>query len=229
MKLRISVLMAILILLSGCANSKLTKEAFNKPKTLAVVTVMGNVTGLATTAEQDKKLLSNVVDVTFKELNKSRHVKLVSPSTVLANKSYKSIKDEGPKMTIDIAPGYKRFDPKKESSNLKEMAKALRVDGFLAISASYGTAKSGMTLGLGGLPLPLSAGKTKATATYVVSAFDAKGEVFWQDLVQVESDEGVATVMGIGNTQALQPKLIDLTQAASRETIARLDKNLSSK
>lgn len=222
--------MAVLILLSGCANSKLKKEAFDKPKTLAVVTVMGNVTGLATTADQDKALLSNVVDVTFKELNKSRHIKLVSPAKVLASQQYKSIKDQGSHKTIDVAPGYKRFDPRKERSNLKKMANDLKLDGFLVITASYGTTKSGMTISaFSKLPLPITAGKTKAQATYMVYAYDSQGEVFWQDLVLVESDEGVATVMGISNTQALQPKLIDLTQMASRKTVARLDKNLSGK
>lgn len=230
MKLRLTAALAILVLLSGCANSKLKKEAFNKPKTLAVVSIMGNVTGLATTDAQDKLLLSNVVEVTFKELNKSRHIKLVAPSSVLSSKPYKAIKDEGAKMTLDIAPGYKRFEPKKETGNLKEMARALKLDGFVVITASYGTTKSGMTVsGLGGLPLPLTAGNTKATASYMVYAYDAKGEVFWQDLVHVESEEGVTTVMGVGNTQALQPKLIDLTQAACRQTVARLDKNLSGK
>lgn len=221
---------AVALAASGCAGLQVDNKAFARPRTLALVTVMGTVSGLATTDAEEKQLLANLVTVSTTEINKSRHVKLAPESAVLSSRAYKSIKDLGPILSTDLAPGYKRFDIDEEKTNLKALARELRVDGFLIVSASYGTKSSGV--GIGGIlpvPIPVSAGKAYAHVTYIVSAVDVNGNTLWRDQVQLDSEEGVTTVMGVGQYKALYPTLTDLVRAASRQAVGNLNTQLAAR
>jgi hypothetical protein len=55
---------------------------------------------------------------------------------------------------------------------------------------------------------------------------NSANEVIWRDLVEVTSKDSVGKIMGIGNTAALHPKLIDISQEAVRTLMANLDEKL---
>lgn len=220
----------LVVALTGCATTSFDKSAFKQPKRLAMVSVVGVVEGLATSDNEDAELLGGVVAASLNELERSPNMKLVPESAVLGSKAYKAIKDEGPGMFQDMARGYKRFDPKRETANLKQLAKELQVDGFVGVMVQYGTAKSGMAVsGFIPSPIPVSVGRVKAKVLYSVYAFDANGNIFWRDMTELTSDDGITTAMGIGQYKALHPKLTTLTRAACRQVVTRLDEKVAAK
>jgi hypothetical protein len=221
------LLIATVFMVVGCATFKVNQAAFAKPRTLALVTVSGAVSGLATSNAEDIELLKQTVVVSFNELNRSRHIKLAREKAVLSSKAYKAIKDNGPAMMTDLAPGYKRFSIEDEKANLLALSKELKVDGFLIVTVAYGRAQS--SFGIGGIlpvPIPVTAGSARASVVYYLNAFDVNGDELWQDQIKMESEESVTTVMGVGRYGALHSKLIDLGKAASRQAVQNLQERL---
>jgi hypothetical protein len=229
-KVRLAAALFVVFALAGCASSTLKTESFKKPKTLALVSVVGVVEGLATSQAEDEQLLNGLVNVSLNELERSRHLKLVPEAAVKNSRAFKAIKDDGPGMFQDVAKGYKRFDPKAETANLKALARELKVDGFVGVIAHYGTAKSGVAVGgFLPVPVPVSVGRVKAKVLYSVYAFDASGEIFWQDMVELTSEDGIGTAMGLGQYKALHPKLVTVTKAACKQVVTKLDEQLAAK
>jgi hypothetical protein len=220
----------MLFMLAGCATSKLQTDAFKRPKTLALVSVVGVIEGLATSGAEDDQLMAGLVSVSMNELERSRHLRLIPEASVKGSKGFKAIKDQGPGMFQDVAKGYKRFEPKEETVHLKQLAKEVKADGFVGVMVHYGTAKKGLAIGgLLPVPVPVSVGQVKAKVMYTVYAFDAAGEIFWQDTVELTSEDGVATAMGVGQYKALHPKLVTLTKAACKQVVTKLDEQLAAK
>ncbi len=228
---RSAVLLLAVSLATGCASFRANEEFFARSRPLfAMVTAQAAVSGLATNDREDKELAAQLAAISVRELGKSRRFRLAPESAVLSSRPYNAIKDTGPMFTGDLAPGYKGFSITDEQKNIRALAKELKAKGFLVVSASYNAKKSGLAIG-GLLPVPiaLSAGSVTASVTYMVVVYDVNGDVLWQDSVEIESDDGVTVVMGVGNYKALHPKLIDLAKAASRQVLANLDTNLARK
>lgn len=215
----------------GCASFRANHEFFARSRPLlAMVTVQAHVSGLATSDTEDKELASQLATVSVKELGKSRRFRLAPENAVLSSRSYKAIANKGPMFMGDLAPGYKGFSVTDERANMRVLAKELKASGFIVVSASYNAKKSGFAIGgLLPVPIPLSAGSVTASVTYVIVVYDVNGEVLWQDTAELDSEDSVGTVMGVGNYKALYPKLTDLAKAASRQVLANLDTNLARK
>lgn len=216
--------------LAACASSQLNTSAFAKPRTLALVSVSATVSGLATGAAQDRAIAADLARVSFNEIGHSRHIRLVPEATVLRSRTYKAIKDEGPTFMGVLAPGYKRFTVEDEKVHLQALAKELRVDGFLFVMGGFTKKDSGIGIGgLGGIPIPLTAGRSHPHAFYSVVAYDVNGDVLWQDQVEKTSDEAITTVMGVGAYKSLIPKFTDLMKTASRELVSKLDTQVAAR
>jgi len=217
------LIVALMMLVTGCAGINVKKEAFAKPRTLAIVTVGGSVHGIFTSGEEDVKILAESVPVCINELAKSRNFKLLPAKSVLTSKAYAAFKNDGPMMLSLLASGYKRFTPEDEKLNLKALAKETHADGFLILN--FGYAKSESSLVLMGVPL----GSVKPALSYVVMAVNAEGEVIWNDLVTINGEEGIHTVMGIGGYSSLIPKLNALTRTACQQTVKNLADQIAAK
>ncbi len=216
--------------LAACASTQINTSAFAKPRTLALVSVSATVSGLATGAAQDRAIAADLARVSFNEIGHSPHIRLVPEAAVLRSKTYKAIKDEGPTFMGVLAPGYKRFAVEDEKAHLQGLAKELRVDGFLFVQGGFTKKDSGIGIGgLGGIPIPLTAGRSHPHAFYSVVAYDVNGEVLWQDQVEKTSDEAITTVMGVGAYKSLIPKFTDLMKTASRELVSKLDTQVAAK
>lgn len=227
---RLLVVTAIALALTACATSQVTRSAFSKPRTLALVTVSASVSGLATSEAEDKGIAKGLVRVTMNEIGRSPHIRLAPEAKVLSSKAYKALKDKGPPMMSVLAPGYKRVDVDEEKANIRALAKEINVDGVLIVMGAFGKKASG--IGIGGLlnaPIPITAGKAYASATYVVVAYDANGNVIWQDQAERSSENGIVTVMGVGRYNSLIPELTDLAKSASRDLVAKLRTQIASR
>lgn len=218
------------LVLAACATSQVNSSAFSKPRTLALVSVSATVSGLATGAAQDREIAADLARVSLNEIGHSRHIRLASETAVLRSKAYKAIKDEGPTFMGVVAPGYKRFTVEDEKAHLQTLAKELRVDGFLFVQGGFTKKDSGIGIGgLGGIPIPLTAGRSHPHAFYSVVAYDVNGDVLWQDQIEKTSDEAITTVMGVGAYKSLIPKFTDLMKVASRELLSKLDTQVAAK
>lgn len=217
--------------LAGCAaSSQLNSSAFSKPRTLALVSVTAAVSGLATSTAQDQEIATDLAHVSFNEIGHSRYIRLASARAVLRSKVYEAMKDKGPTFMGVVAPGYKRFAFEDEKAHLQALAKELRVDGFLFVHGTYGKKESG--IGVGGIlsvPIPVTAGRVRPFTLYVVEAYDVNGELLWHDQIEKTSDEAITTVMGVGAFKSLIPKFTDLTKAASRELVSKLETQVAAR
>jgi hypothetical protein len=217
------MIIVLIVLVSGCGGINVKKEAFAKPKTFAIVTVGGSVHGIYSSDAEDIKILAESAPICMTELAKSRNFRLLPAKSVLTSKAYTAIKNEGPMMMSLLASGYKRFTPEDEKLNLKALAKETHADGFLIMS--FGYAKSESSLGIMGVSL----GSVKPALTYVVMAVNTEGEVIWNDVVSINGEEGIHTVMGIGGYSSLIPKLNVLTRTACQQSVKNLADQIAAK
>lgn len=223
-------IVSLIATLSGCTTSHLNTAAFAKPRSLALVSVTASVSGLATSTAEDQAIATELARVTFNEVGGSRHIRLVPEKAVLASKSYRALNDKGPGFASVVAPGYKRFDVKDEKAALQALAKELRVDGFMFVHGAYGKKSSGV--GIGGIfnaPIPITAGRARAFAHYVIHVYDANGEGLWSDQVEKLSEGAITTVMGVGQYKSLMAQFANLTKAASRELVAKLNTQVAAR
>lgn len=227
-KLRAVLLVWMALWLAGCAGTQINKAAFAKPKRLAMVNVNVIVTGLGTSRKEDTKIAGDLANITFKELGSSRHVRLVPEKAVLSARAYKAIEDKGPPMLSVMAPGYKYFQPKDEAANLKALAKELKVDGFIFIRSAFGAKNSGMAVsGILPVPVPVSIGKEKAFISYWLHTVDPEGNNLWSDKSEINSPNGIVTVMGVGKFSSLINQFVDLMKEACNQLVATLEKEVA--
>jgi hypothetical protein len=228
-KLALWSALAALVLLQGCASKVYKKEAFSQPNNrFAIVSFGGLTSGLGMDEEADQKMISGLDDVVYQELRQSRHFTLVRPTAVKASRSYAAIKGEPTDgmYTLKVANGYKKFDPKKETENVKKLMDELKLSGVLQVYAYYGKKESSVFVS-GLLRLPgVSGGVANGQVNYTVVAYNKQGEVVWQDTVEATTKEGTLLVMGISNVGKLYPQLVDITQEASRLALKNLDEKL---
>jgi hypothetical protein len=223
-----STLAALIVLITGCAGGpQVKKEVFAKPQTLAVITLGGAVHGIYTSEEVDTKILNDSAPTCLSELAKSSNIRLVPAKSVLSSKVYASIKDDGPMFSTLLLAGYKRFSPEDEKIKLKALAKEVRADGFLISYLSYAKSESGLSIGFGGLPL--NVGSVKPALAYTLKAVNADGEVIWSDNINIDGEEGITTVMGIGGYSSLIPKLNAITRTACQKAVQNLADKLAAK
>jgi len=211
----------------GCAGTSVKKEAFARPQKLAVVTITGAAHGLYTGNDEDAKILAEAAPACLGEIAKSANVRLLPAKAVLSSKAYAAIKDDGAPFMQQLVPGYKHFSPEDEQQNLKALAKEVHADGFLILSLNYDKSESGVGLGLG--RIGLSIGSVKPVITYVVAGVTPSGEKIWQDMVRVESEDGITTVMGIGSYASLVPKLTPITRSACQQSVKNLADQIAAK
>lgn len=224
------VVFSLVVALTGCATSHLNTAAFAKPRSLALVSVTASVSGLATSTAEDQAIAGELARVTFNEIGGSRHIRLAAQKAVLASKSYRALTDKGPGFGRVLAPGYKRVEVQDDKAALQALAKELRVDGFMFVHGTYGKKTSGV--GIGGIfnaPIPVTAGRARAFAHYVVHVYDANGDGLWSDQVEKISDNAITTVMGVGQYKSLLAQFTDLTKAASRELVAKLNTQVAAR
>ena len=226
----IGAALAALVLLQGCASQVYNKEALSQPNNrFAIVSFGGFTSGLGMNEEADEKLISGLEDVVYQELRQSKHFTLVRPAAVKASRGYAQIKGESTDgmYTMKVAKGYKKFDPRKEPEALRKLMEELRVSGVLQVQAVY-TKKEKSVFVSGLLKLPgISGGVANGHVNYSVVAYNAKGEVIWQDMVEATTNDSTILVMGIANVGKLHPQLVDITQEASRVALKNLDQKLA--
>lgn len=224
-----SLMLVLLALwLGGCATTRVDPAAFAKPRKLALVSVSATVTGLGTFQKEDKAIVADLERITVGELGRSRHFRLVSGSAVHNARAYKAIKDKGPILLGVLADGYKRFYPEDEAANLKALARELKVDGFLFIQAALGSKNS--SVGVSGIlpvPVPVTVGREKAFIGYFLYAADSEGDIFWRDQIDIDSEKGIAVVMGVGKYGALKSMFPDLMKLANRKAVETLEQKVS--
>jgi hypothetical protein len=224
-KIAPAVMLAAATLISGCASNVYNKDALTGPNRFAMVSFGGFTSGLGMTEAEDLKMISGLDDVVYKELNQSKRFKLVSPASVKASRSYGLIKGESTdgNYTVKVAPGYKKFDPKKETEALNKLMAELKVNGIIQVTAYYGKKeRSAFVSGL--LPIPgISGGIANGHITYAIVGYNSKGDVIWQDSVEATTRDGTLLIMGVANVGKLYPQLVDITQEASRLALKNLD------
>lgn len=226
-----ALLVLALLFLSGCSNQVVKSTEMKKPNRFAIVTVTGSTQGLGMSESEEIGLLTKVDDVVSKELNQSKKFKMTNSSLVKQSRSYSTIKGEATDglFTLKAAQGYKKFDITSESEapNLKKLMSELKLTGVMQVSAYYSVKSGGFTLsGIAPIPIPLSAGTSSGHVTFMIVVVNNANEVIWRDMIEVTSKDSVGKIMGIGNTTALHPKLIDISQEAVRTLMANLDEKL---
>lgn len=226
-----ALLVPALLLVAGCSNQAIKTTEMKKPNRFAIVTVTGSTTGLGMSENEEIGLLTKVDEVVAKELNQSKNFKITSSSLVKQSRSYSAIKSESSDgmFTGKVAQGYKKFDitSASEAPNLKKLMNELKLTGVIQISAYYSVKSGGFTLsGIAPVPIPLSAGTSSGHVAFAIVVVNNANEVIWRDLIEVTSKDSVGKIMGIGNTTALHPKLIDISQEAVRTLMANLDEKL---
>ena len=223
------VALAALALLQGCASKVYNQQALSQPNNrFAIVSFGGLTSGLGMNEEADLKLVTGLEDIVYQELSRSRHFTLARPSAVKAARSYALIKGESTDgmYTMKVAKGYKKFDPRKETEAIGKLMDELKLSGVIQVSAYY--AKKERSVFVSGLlPLGVSGGLANGAVNYIVVAYNRKGEVIWQDTVEVTTKEGTLLVMGIANVGKLYPQLVDITQEASRTALKNLDEKVT--
>jgi hypothetical protein len=228
-KLALWAALAALAVLQGCASKVYNKEALSQPNNrFAIVSFGGLTSGLGMNEEADEKMITGLDDVVYQELRQSKHFNLIRPTAVKASRSYALIKSEPTEgmYTMKVAKGYKKFDPKKETENVRKLMDELKVSGVLQVSAYYGKKEQSVFVS-GLLKLPgVSGGVANGHVTYSVVAYNSKAEVIWQDTVEATTNESTLLVMGIANVAKLYPQLVDITQEASRLALKNLDEKL---
>lgn len=217
------MVIALLLLVTGCGGMTVKKEAFAKPQKFAVVTVGGSVHDIYTNSEEDVKILNESLPTCLSELGKSRNFHILPAKSVLTSPAYLAIKDDGPMIMSLLAPGYKRFSPDSEKTNLKALAKQTHADSFLILNFGYARSDSGVSV------MGLSISAVKPALTYVVRAVNAEGDVIWGDAITITGEEGIHTVMGIGGYSALIPKLDALTRTACQQSVKTLADQIAAK
>lgn len=217
-------LVAAVITFAGCANTSVNKEAFAKPKKIAVVTISGSAHGMFTSDDEDAKILADSVPVCLGEISKSSHVHLLPAKAALSAKAYAAIKDEGPTFTLQLVPGYKQFSLDTEKKNLHALAKELHVDGFLILALSYSQVQ-GAGVGIGFISI---SSKKPSVATSVV-AVTPDGEVLWKGYAQIVGDDGIVALNGIGAYSKLVAQLKGITQTACQQTVKDLAEQVALK
>ncbi len=227
----LAMLIFALVLLSGCSNQVVKTAEMKKPNRFAIVSVIGSTTGLGMSENEEVALLSRVDEIVSKELNQAKSFRLSSSSQVKQSRSYAAIKGDSTDgiFTGKAAQGYKKFDITSESEapNLKKLMSELKLTGVIQVSAYYSVKSGGFTLsGIAPIPIPLSAGTSSGHIVFAIVAVNNANEVIWRDMVEVTSKDSVGKIMGIGNTNALQPKLIDISQEAIRTAMVNLDEKL---
>ena len=123
----------------------------------------------------------------------------------------------------------KKFDITSESEapNLKKLMSELKLTGVIQITAAYTMKNSGVSLsGFLPVPVPVSVGSASGHVALAIVVVNSNNEVIWRDMVEVTSKDSIGKVMGIGNTAALYPKLIDISQEAVQTALANLDEKL---
>jgi hypothetical protein len=217
------VIVALLVLVTGCGGITVKKEAFTRPQNFAVVTVGGSVHDIYTNNEEDIKILNESLPTCLGELGKSRNFRILPAKSVLTSPAYLAIKDDGPMIMSLLAPGYKRFSPDSEKTNLKALAKQTHADGFLILNFGYARSDSGVSV------MGLSISAVKPALTYVIRAVNADGDVIWGDSFTIRGEEGIHTVMGIGGYSNLIPKLDALTRTACQQSVKTLAEQIAAK
>ena len=215
--------------LGGCASPVYKSDAFKQRGKFAIVQISGQTSGFGLGTKEDKKLLNILSDIIYKEYKSNKRFKLASPRKVKKSRAYRSLKTDTSEglLTLKTAKGYKKFDPRDHSKEIKSLFKELKVDAILSISAGYNKAQGGFTLsGLLPFPVPLSVGTTHGEIMYHVVATDINNEVIWQDTIKKETEEGVGHFMGVSNFNKLYPQLLDISKLAVVESLANLNKNL---
>jgi len=217
-------------LLQGCASQVYNKEALSRPNNrFAIVSFAGLTSGLGMDEEADAKLITQLEDVVYQELSRSNHFTLVRPAAVKNSRSYALIKGESTQgmYTMKVARGYKKFDPRKETEALQKLMSELKLSGVIQVVAAYG--KKERTVFVSGLmKIPgVSGGLANGHVNYSVVAYNAKGEIIWQDTVEATTNDSTLLVMGITNVGKLYPQLVDITQEASRLALKNLNEKVA--
>lgn len=216
--------------LPGCATQVYDKESLFKPNNrFAIVSFAGRTNGLGMSQAEDEKMITDLDEVVYKELNQSRYFKLVPPSTVKASRIYAAIPSESTDgiYTLKVAHGYKKFDPKKHAEHLKKLMDELKLSGVIQVSAVYTkTEKSAYMSGLLKIPF-LSGGVAGGQVNYQIVAYNNKNEVIWQDSIEATTKDSTVMIMGIANVAKLYPQLVDITQDATRIALKNLDEKVA--
>lgn len=215
--------------LSGCASKVYKSEAFQTKGQFALVQVTGQTSGFGLGTKEDKKLLTTLSSVIYKEFKSTKHFRLISPNTVKKNRTYRRLKTDTSEglLSLKTAKGYKKFDPRDHKKDMTRLFKELKVNAIISVSAGYHKVNSGFTLsGLLPIPVPVSAGKANGKLTLSIVATDKNNQIIWQDIIEKET-EGVGQFMGISNFNKLYPQLIDISKLAAREAVTNLNKNIT--
>lgn len=233
---------------SGFLVSKLTVEptAFGEGKRYAMVTVIGTnkisadsqsgglMGGLKALSSKHSfsadsaPVLNAAPDIIEAELRKSRSFVLVPASQVMRNATFQKLEGDKTRgfmgMRIVPANGYKFF---KSDDKIKQLARALNVDGVIVMSASYTVGFSGVTAGAGVVSAGL--GKQYGMGTISVRAMDRDGKVVWSHAKEEKAKKGFTSTGGAADFEKLRPHFSEATRLATAELVAALDKKLAAK
>lgn len=224
----------------GCAMTRVTPDAFGPAKTYAVVSIvtlpdMGHgasqgstLSGMVKAASKESgytntsgKIFKETVPLILKELQRSKHFRLMPEDKVLRSAAYAKRAGSPTKIfwtTMVPAAGYKYFATEEDLSGL---ARDLKVDGVITVMVTYNYRMKGV--GLFGL---LALGKQYGTTRITVSAMDRQGRVVWKDNVEKESDEGIGALGESANFTKLHPLLIQSSKNAVTHLVARFENKL---
>lgn len=215
--------------ISGCAGKVYKPEAFKTKGKFAIVQVSGQTSGFGLGTAEDKKLLNSLAKIAYKELKNTKYFKTINPKRVKKSRAYKKMKtdtDEG-LLTMKVADGYKKFDPRDHKDELKKLFRELKITGAISITAGYSKASSGLSLsGLLPIPIPVSVGTEHGKLGMMIYAIDKDANVIWQDMIEVETEEGVGSFMGLSNFKKLYPQLVHISKKAVIQAIANLENNI---
>ena len=215
----------------GCASKVYKTEAFQKKGKFALVQVTGQTSGFGLGTKEDKKLLSILSAVIYKEFKSTKHFKLIHPKRVVNSRAYRSLKTDTSEglLSLKTAKGYKKFDPRDHKKEIKKLFKELKINAAISISAGYSKENGGFTLsGFLPIPVPLSIGSANGLLVLSIVATDKDNKIIWQDLIKKET-EGVGQFMGISNFNKLYPQLIKISKLAARQAIINLNQNIKKK
>lgn len=224
------------VLLTGCTGT-LKKEAFNGTKTYAIVTIAtnediqvnhgqaGSLLGLVQAADKDVGYSEDSIDLfkkvkpkLIKAFSSNSHFKLMPERSVLRSKAYRNIKGEKAGFLwtdYHLAKDYKFFS---EKETFAKLASDLHVDGVIFIKVDFVVGFSGVNIA--GL---VSGGKHYAHTYLTIGVVDRNGETLWQDYVDGESEEGVATIGESANFKKLRPYFEESAGNAIKDLLAKLD------
>ncbi len=223
---------------------KVKKEHFGKDKTYAIVSLQsspsvtvegpsGGAIGLIKSLRKKHKFSEDASGI-FKEtlpvileiVGSSKSFLLFPQDKVFGHNAYiESQPDKKGRFSkgMLVGEGYKFFKHKSDKK-MKNLARALGVDGVIIMYVTYRVTFRGVGASSTKDPLwGIAKGKQKGLVYINIWAYNSDGDLVWKNTEWGRSEDGVDSMGGGTDFKKIRPYIIEATKIAAKKQINKLD------